>query len=577
MDARLFCGKPPDGEKKMSATGNGSVDLTQMEAVFQRYQGQRGALIPILQQAQSHYGHVPPPVIEHIADRLGLSVGEVFGTATFYALLDQIPPPEGRVRVCRDGPCRLAGGEAVWGAAQASGDRIEAYSCLGHCYAGPVAMVDTHIVAKLTPEVWTQGLPEAVHEPVPILTPPQKRRLLANVGQIDPESLDDYQAADGYSALRHALSEMSPQQVIEAVTESGLQGRGGAGFPAGRKWAFTAQASGEPKYVICNADESEPGTFKDRALLEGDPHRVLEGMILAGYAVGAEHGVIYVRGEYLPAYRRLQKAVDQARAAGLLGQRILGSEFSFEIELHLGSGAYICGEETALIESLEGKRGEPRMRPPYPPTYGLWGQPTVVNNVETLANVPDIVRDGAEAFKAAETKLYCLSGHVAHRGLIEAPLGLTLRQAIEDYGGGMANGVPFGLAQTGGAAGTIVGPEALDVPLTFTSAQTQGVALGSGALLVADESVPLVDLLLSVMEFFARESCGKCFPCRYGTLRAQEILARLAAGEGEADDWERLGVIARELAVASFCGLGQAAAVPLQSGLKMIGNRERER
>ena len=216
------------------------------------------------------------------------------------------------------------------------------------------------------------------------------------------------------------------------------------------------------------------------------------------------------------------------------------------------------------------------MRPPYPPTYGLWGQPTVVNNVETLANVPDIVRDGAETFKARETKLYCLSGHVAHRGLIEAPLGLTLRQAIEDYGGGMANGASFGLAQTGGAAGTIVGPEALDVPLTFTSAQTEGVALGSGALLVADDSVRPVDLLLSVMEFFARESCGKCFPCRYGTLRAQEILARLAAGEGEADDWERLSVIARELAVASFCGLGQAAAVPLQSGLKVVGNREKE-
>lgn len=553
----------------MGVTNNGAIDLSLMDEVFEKYGERQSALIPILQKAQAIYGHLPLPAMELIADHLRIPIGQVFGAATFYVLLDQTPPPDRRVRVCRDGPCRLVGGDVVWQAGEASdGGKGEAYSCLGHCYAGPAAMVDTRVIGELTPDVWQKELPAATPpEPVPILTPLEARRLLANIDQIDPQSLDDYQAAGGYAGLRHALSEMRPQQVIDTVTASGLKGRGGAGFPTGRKWAFTAQAQGEPKYVICNADESEPGTFKDRALLEGDPHRVLEGTILAGYAVGAEHGMIYVRGEYRPAYRRLEQAIAQARAAGLLGERILGTDFSFDIELHLGTGAYICGEETALIESLEGKRGEPRMRPPYPPTYGLWGKPTVVNNVETLANVPIIVRDGAEAFKGAETKLYCLSGHVARRGLIEAPLGLALRQAIEDYGGGMANGGAFKFAQTGGAAGTVVGLEALDVPLTFTSVRTDGVALGSGALLIADESTHVIDLLLSVMEFFTRESCGKCYPCRYGTLRAQESLARLAAGQGEASDLDRLEFIARELAVASFCGLGQAAAVPLQSGL----------
>ncbi|RME40813.1 MAG: NADP oxidoreductase, partial [Caldilineae bacterium] len=404
----------------------------------------------------------------------------------------------------------------------------------------------------------------------PLLTPPQDRRLLANVGQIDPVSVEAYRSRGGYAALERALTGMTPAQVIEAVTESGLQGRGGAGFPAGRKWAFTAAAPGKPKYILCNADESEPGTFKDRVLLEHDPHRVLEGILLAGYAVGAEHGIIYLRGEYLSAFHRLEQAIEQARAAGLLGDRILGTDFHFHLDLHRGSGAYICGEETALIESLEGKRGEPRMRPPYPPTYGLWGKPTVVNNVETLANVPDIVRDGAEAFKQHETKLYCLSGHVTRQGLIEAPLGLTLRQAIETYGGGMAGGASFGFAQTGGAAGTLVGPAALDVPLTFTSARTDGVALGSGALLIAADTVGVADLLLAVMEFFARESCGKCYPCRYGTVRAVEILRRQVAGEPPDDALPTLAAIARELAAASFCGLGQAAAIPLQSGLKLL-------
>lgn len=550
---------------------NTELDLSILENSLVAYEPHPAALIPILQRTQELYNHVPVAAMERIAEHVQVPLGHVFGTATFYALLDQTPAPEGRVRVCRDGPCRVVGGDKVWLAAQASDDvRVEAYSCVGHCHAGPVAMVDTGIVVGLTPDVWQKGLPAVVPpEAVPILTPQEGRQLLANVGQIDPESLDDYRAAGGFTALHHALKEMTPQQVIGEVSASGLQGRGGAGFSAGRKWAFTAEAEGEPKYIICNADESEPGTFKDRVLLESDPHRVLEGIALAGYAVGAEHGIIYIRGEYQAAAERLLRAIAQARAAGLLGGRILETDFSFDIEVHLGVGAYICGEETALIESLEGNWGKPRIRPPYPPTYGLWGKPTVVNNVETLANVPLIVRDGGEAFKMAETKLYCLSGNVARRGVIEAPLGLTLRQAIEDYGGGMVrDGGNFKFAQTGGAAGTIVGPEALDVPLTFASVQTDGVSLGSGALLIADDSVRVTDLLLAVMEFFTRESCGKCVPCRFGTLRSQEILAEMVAGRGRVGDLQRLQVIARELDAVAFCGLGQAAAIPLQSALE---------
>lgn len=548
----------------------GTIDLSLMADVWPKYEAHRAALIPLLQEAQAIYGYIPRVVLERIARHVLVPMGQAFSTASFYALLDLAYPAEQRVRICRDGPCRLVGGEAVWQAAQDAGRLgAESYSCIGYCYAGPAALIDEGVAVGLTAESWQPGAPvAAVTEPVSILTPPEARRLLAHVGQIDPVSVDAYRQVGGYTALEHALRHMTPGQIIEAVGASGLQGRGGAGFPTGRKWAFTAQASGKPKYIICNADESEPGTFKDRALLEGNPHRVVEGMLLAGYAVGAEHGVIYVRGEYRLAYQRLQQAIEQAKAAGLLGRRILKTDFSFDIELHLGTGAYICGEETALIESLEGKRGEPRMRPPYPPTYGLWGKPTVVNNVETLANVPIIVHDGPQAFKANETKLYCLSGQVAQRGLIEAPLGLTLRQAIDDYGGGMAHGQAFKFAQTGGAAGTVVGPEALDVPLDFTSARTKGVALGSGALLVANESSRVTDLLLSVMEFFARESCGKCFPCRYGTLRAREILSDLAAGSGGPPELDRLQVIAHELAVASFCGLGQAAAVPLHSALQ---------
>ena len=555
----------------MAVSLDNAIDLSLMDDIFEELGGREESLIPVLEKAQALYGALSLPVYQHIAKKLKMPVNKVYSTATFYALFATAPEEKHVIRVCRDGACALHGADAVYEAGrEALGDQVASYSCLGHCHAGPAALVDDFIVTHLAPESWSGEWPPAVDlSPVPMLTPEPERRLLARIGRINPESLDDARAAGAYAGLERALCDFSPQQVIDEVIASGLQGRGGAGFPTGRKWAFTAAAEGEPKYIICNADESEPGTFKDRALMEGDPHRVIEGIILAGYAVGAGHGVIYIRGEYAVAHHRLERALEQARAAHLLGENILGSDFSFDIELHRGHGAYICGEETALIESLEGKPGKPRIRPPYPPTYGLWGKPTVVNNVETLANVPDILTLGAEGYRQAETKLYCISGHVTTPGLIEAPLGLTLGRAIE-IAGGVKDGGAFNFALTGGAAGTFVGPEALDTPLTFSSAREAGVSLGSGALLVADDSARLIDMMQNVMAFFSRESCGHCFPCRHGTLRSAETLERLARDQGEAGDLDYLSDLAQNLAVASFCGLGQGAAIPLRSGLALL-------
>ncbi len=398
----------------------------------------------------------------------------------------------------------------------------------------------------------------------------ETRIILRRVGRIDPLSLEAYAGEDGYAALRKAVQTMTPEEVLETVIASGLRGRGGAGFPTGRKWSFVAAASGTEKVIVCNADESEPGTFKDRLILEGDPYAVLEGMALAGYAVGAREGWIYIRGEYAEAARRLETAIERAYAAGFLGEHILDTAFTFHIHLHRGAGAYICGEETALLESLEGKRGIPRVRPPYPTVAGYHGLPTVVNNVETLANVAPIVLQGAEWYRALGvanspgTKIFTLSGDVAHPGAIEVPMGVTLRQLIELAGGMQGE---FKCAQTGGAAGTIVAADKLDRPLTFDSLREDGLSLGSGAILVCNRQRCVVDLAYVLMRFFKNESCGKCTPCRVGTLRLFEILERLRRGRGEAGDLERLEQFGRYVRDGSFCGLGQAAPTGLLTAL----------
>ena len=401
--------------------------------------------------------------------------------------------------------------------------------------------------------------------------PAQNRVVLKNVGIIDPESIDDYIANDGYQALGIAL-EKTPDEVIAIIKNSGLQGRGGAGFPTGIKWGYVNKTFGDKKYVICNADESEPGTFKDRVVLEGDPHAIIEAMAIAAYAVGADEGYIYIRGEYQLAIERIEAAIKQAEEYGLLGENIFGSDFSFKIHVHAGAGAYICGEETALIESIEGKRGEPRSRPPYPTTNGLWGKPTLVNNVETLANIPAIIRNGADWYRALGTpsspgtKVFTVLGNVNVTGLIEVPMGITLREVVSIYAKGMKSG-SFKLAQTGGSSGSIIPASLQDTPMDFESYKKAGVSLGSGALLICNDEVCIVDLAKVLLNFFKVESCGKCTPCRIGTKRAYDILTGISQGQGSLEDLDELLSLNKEMLELSNCGLGQTAGVPLRDML----------
>ncbi len=400
--------------------------------------------------------------------------------------------------------------------------------------------------------------------------PAEQRIVLERAGVIDPTSIEDYLVHDGYIALGKVLSELKPADVISEIENSGLKGRGGAGFPTGLKWKFVARAAGDQKYVICNADESEPGTFKDRLILEGDPHNILEAMAIAGYAVGASEGFIYVRGEYVLAQERLNRAIVQAEEMGFLGNNIFGTNFDFKVFVHSGAGAYICGEETALIESIEGKRGEPRARPPYPTTHGLWGKPTLVNNVETLANIPAIIRNGAAWYRSfgnansPGTKVYTILGNVNNTGLIEVPMGITLREVIAIYGRGMKNGSSFKLAQTGGSSGSIIPASLQDTPMDFDSYNLAGVSLGSGALLICDEDTCVVDLAKVLLNFFRKESCGKCNPCRIGTQRGYETLSKIAQGIGSMRDLDDLKLLSDNLYLLSNCGLGQTAGSPLR-------------
>lgn len=402
----------------------------------------------------------------------------------------------------------------------------------------------------------------------------QKRVVLQRAGTIDPYSIDEYIAYDGYFGLGKALTGMTPADVLQTIKASGLQGRGGAGFPTGLKWSFVAQQAEPIRYIVCNADESEPGTFKDRLILEGDPHAVLEGMALAGYAVGASEGWIYIRGEYAMAKDIINHAVTAAEEMNLLGDNILGSDFSFHIHVHSGAGAYVCGEETALLSSLEGERGIPRIRPPYPTVSGFRGKPTVVNNVETLANVAPIILNGVDWFRAIGTerspgtKVYTMLGDVNVTGLVETPMGTTLREIIDVYGGGMKGGKAFKAAQTGGAAGSIIAPALYDVPMDYATMQQHGASLGSGALLICAEDKCIVDLAYVLMRFFAAESCGKCVPCRLGTLRMMECLERLREGRGVPEDLDELGRMAKQVIQTSFCGLGQGAPVSILTALQ---------
>ncbi len=402
----------------------------------------------------------------------------------------------------------------------------------------------------------------------------QKRIALKNCGVIDPENIDEYIAFDGYKALEKVLFSMSADDVIETISNSGLRGRGGAGFPTGKKWSFTKMAQGDQKYVVCNADEGDPGAFMDRSILEGDPHCVVEAMMIAGFAIGANKGYIYVRAEYPIAVERFQKAIDQAKEYGILGENIWNSGFSFDLEVRLGAGAFVCGEETALLESIEGKRGQPRLKPPFPANEGLYGKPTLINNVETYANVTKIILNGAEWYssigteKSKGTKVFALGGNVNNTGLVEVPMGVTLREIVYDIGGGIPNGRKFKAAQTGGPSGGCITEENLDTPIDYESLQAIGSMMGSGGLIVMDDSKCMVNLAKFYLGFTVDESCGKCTPCRIGTKRLLELLTKITEGKGEEGDIEKLETLCRNIQKASICGLGQTAPNPVLSTLK---------
>lgn len=405
----------------------------------------------------------------------------------------------------------------------------------------------------------------------------QERIVLNNVGLIDPRNIDDYIARDGYKALEKALFEMKPQDVIEEVKKSNLRGRGGAGFPTGLKWSFTAPIEGE-KFIVCNADEGEPGTFKDRLIMEGDPHKLIEAMILSGYAVGAQKGYIYIRGEYKLSIEIMQNAIKQAKQYGLLGDNILESGFNYDIEIKKGAGAYVCGEETALIESVEGKRGNPRIKPPFPGVKGLWEKPTVVNNVETLSNIPSIIVNGADWYKqfgtekSTGTKVYTILGHVNYPGLVEVPMGTTLREIIFTYGGGIKADKKFKSALVGGAAGAFLGEDMLDVPMDFDNLGEYKAVLGSGAVLVMDEDVDILDILENLMEFFNHESCGQCSPCRIGNPTILKLIRKLKTKDNlKGNEWEAIEEIAEAMKETSLCALGQSPILPISSALKYFG------
>jgi len=402
----------------------------------------------------------------------------------------------------------------------------------------------------------------------------QQRIVLRNCGHVDPESIDDYLEAGGYRALESVLASGSPEDVIAEVSASGLRGRGGAGFPTGRKWQFTRQAPGSPKYVVCNADEGDPGAFMDRGVLESDPHSVIEGMLIASYAIGAEQAFIYVRAEYPLAVHRLHLALEQARSKGLLGEGVLGTDFNCHISIREGAGAFVCGEETALIASIEGRRGMPRYRPPFPATSGLWGKPTNINNVETLANLPWIITEGAQAFasmgteRSKGTKVFALAGKVARGGLVEVPMGITLREVVEEIGGGTVTGTPFKAVLVGGPSGGCIPAELAGTPVDYESLNATGAIMGSGGMVVLDQGSCMVDIARFFLSFTQRESCGKCTFCRLGTLRMLETLTRITEGKGVSEDIDLLEDLAAQVKRASLCGLGQTAPNPVLTTIR---------
>lgn len=563
-----------------------TIDLTALGPILDRYRGRgRESLLPLLHEAQDVSGWLPREVLQAIGETLHVPLADIHGVVEFYSMFSNEPTARRVIRVCFDPACHMAGSPAVRLAieerlglkpGETSQDGTITYEtvpCLGMCEHAPNALNGDRTAGDLTPADVDAFLEGVYPEPEPkIYGGPLIK--LARAGKIDPTSLADFEKYGGYKALRKALT-MRPEDILSMMKGSDVLGRGGAMFPVGLKWEMTRNAPGHPaeKHIVANADESEPGTFKDRALMEQDPFSLLEAMAVAGYTVGAENGWIFLRGEYPRAYKRLSNAIEKARAAGYLGHNILGRRgFNFDIELRLGAGAYICGEETALFEAIEGKRGFPRIKPPFPTTHGLFHQPTVINNVETLAATTAVLNMGVEQWhklgtaESPGTKWFCVSGRVLRPGVYEVPFGLTVRQLIQMAGGVIGREVQAVLL--GGAAGVFIGPRRLDTPLTYEDSKAQGFPIGSGVIMVFDEAVDLREIMYMLARFFAHESCGKCYPCALGTQRQLEIVERvLRYGGPLPGDVNMLRDIGLAMTQTSLCGLGQTAASAILSAV----------
>ncbi|MGW8884952.1 NAD(P)H-dependent oxidoreductase subunit E [Streptomyces sp. NPDC055749] len=596
VDALL--GPPPSGWE--GAAERTDEDLRWATGGASAAKDRRDQLLPALHAVNDRVGWISEGALDYICRRLTVAPAEAYGVATFYSMFSVKPRPAKVLHVCTDLACAARGSGALCASLRSElgepGTPVEGAvwqesPCLGLCerapaalllQAGPPMLQDRHaVIAPATAPAIAAAArsPEsAPTEPPAESAVPQAGSpdlvLLKRIGTVDPTSLDDYRATGGYTALRRAFT-LGPAAVIREVLDAGLVGRGGAAFPTGRKWQATAQQADGPHYLVCNADESEPGTFKDRVLMEGDPFALIEAMTVAGYAIGAERGYLYLRGEYPRAYERLSNAISAARARGLLGPDVLGQGYAFDIEIRRGAGAYICGEETAIFNSIEGQRGEPRSKPPFPVEKGLFGKPTAVNNVETLVNVLPILEHGAAAYAATGTgsstgtKLFCVSGQVDRPGIYELPFGANLRELL-DLAGPARN---LRAVLLGGAAGGFVRPDELDIPLTFEGTRAAGTTLGSGVVLVLDDSVELPRILLRIAEFFRDESCGQCVPCRVGTVRQEEALHRIVdrTGAGAAEDIALMREVGEAMRDASICGLGQTAWNAVESAIDRLG------
>jgi NADH-quinone oxidoreductase subunit F len=560
-----------------------AVDLAPLIDILPQYTPQgRTALLPALHAAQAIYGYIPEQVAAEIGRALKIPLVDVFGVVDFYALFYREPVGQTVIHVCGDPACAMAGADTVFkvisqnlvqGRGGGGSVTLEKAPCLGLCEHAPALIVNQTQIGRADPShIYETKRIEGVR-PVGVVGR-DISLLTARCGNGRPASLDEYEQSGGYQALRKAFA-MTPEAVIEEVKASGLVGRGGAAFPTGLKWEGTARAPGQPKYVVCNADEAEPGTFKDRVIMEEDPHSLLEGMLIAARAVGAHKGYIFIRGEYPQAYRVMSQAVEEAVRAGYLGENVLDQGFAFDIEIRRGAGAYICGEETALFEAIEGKRGFPRVKPPFPTTHGLFGKPTVINNVETLINIPLIIKDGAGNYRRIGTekspgpKLFCVSGDVQQPGLYEVPFGVTLRHLVHDLAGGMRTDRRLKAILIGGAAGAFAAEKDLDVRLTFEDLRAAGLPLGSGVVTVFDDTRDLHDVLVRLAHFFADESCGKCYPCQMGTQRQLEVMHRFHTRRPLPGDAQRLQDVGWTMTDASLCGLGQTAATAVLSAMRL--------